>query len=130
MEWISLRPINMRRKSTYKQSSAALLVILLGMSVLVYHTAQTYVNVLYVSQVKAKEDSSTKKDKQSSEKQVYASPDVILSVSSIHLDQEFYQIKEIVFGAEEDSEDIPHVTEHYTSYFRTLFRQVISPNAP
>ena len=124
-----MRPVNMQRKKTYRQSTTFLLVILLGMVVLVYHTAQTYVSVKQVAEVNTTDGKANEKTPDS-QKQVSASPDVILSVSSIHLDQEFYQIKEIVFGVEEDSEDVPHTTENFTSYFRTLFRQVISPNAP
>lgn len=129
MDWISLRPINMRRKITYRQSSVFLLVVLLVTAVLVYHTAQTYVKAVQLTQIEKSSDKADT-DTSDSQKEVYASADVILSVSSIHLDQEFYQIKEIVFGDEEDSEHVPHITERLTSYFRTLFRQVISPNAP
>lgn len=124
-----MRPVNMRRESTYKQSSTLLVVILLGMAVLVYHTTQTYVNAVQLAHIE-KSTNEQNKDTPDSHKEVYTASDVILSVSSIHLDQEFYQIKEIVFGDEEDSEDVPYLTIHFTSYFRTLFRQVISPNAP
>ena len=118
----------MRKKSTYKQPTAFLLVILLGMSVLVYQTKQTYVQVVKIEQAKTANDSN--EESPDSHEVFIVSQDVILSISSIQLDQEFYQIKEILFGDDESVETEPNVVERSPSYFRTLFRQVISPNAP
>lgn len=118
----------MRTNSKYNHPTALLLIVLLGMTVLVYQTSQSYMHVSQV--VKTRNTEQSDQQEKGSEQQISLSQDVILSVSNIHLDQEFYQIKEILFGGEENEEEVPPTIERFTSYFRTLFRQVISPNAP
>ena len=75
---------------------------------------------------------SSNKNKPDSEKSVISiSNDAIVTVPNINIDHGLYQIKEIIF--EEDNylgmvlQDEPNLK---SSYKRTLFRQVISPNAP
>ena len=96
------------------------------MSVLVFQTGQNYVRV------SADVSSQTTDTTEGETPQLVftASQDVILSVSSIHLDQEFHQIKEIIFGNDEEIYTTPLVVKHISSFFKTLFQQVISPNAP
>ena len=119
----------MSKKSTYKHPSTILMLVLIGMSVLVYQTAHTFLqsNVEVHAEISADSDSA---ESQESQEIVAVSQDVFLSVSTIHLDQELHQIKEIVFGDDKKEKNTPIVTKYVASFFKTLFQQVISPNAP
>lgn len=119
----------MLKKITYKQSSVLLLLMLLSMSVLVYQTAHDYVQSNLVVQAKALADSSNSDNNDAPEIAI-ATQGVFLSVSTIQLDQELHQIKEILFGDDKKEENTPVFTKYVSSFFKTLFEQVISPNAP
>jgi len=116
----------MSKKRTHLNPVAFLMLILIGMSVLVYQTGQTYVQTATVAQATDNSDA----ENPATHHVFSASQDVILSVSNIHLDQEFHQIKEIIFGDEKDVYKTPVVAKRISSFFKTLFQQVISPNAP
>ena len=99
------------------------------MSVLVYQTAHTFLqsNVEVHASIAGDSDTS---ENQESQEIVSATQDVFLSVSPIHLDQELHQIKEIVFGDDTKEKRTHIITKYVSSFFKTLFQQVISPNAP
>jgi len=99
------------------------------MSVLVYQTAHTFLqsNVEVHAGVSADSDLP---ESQESQEIVAATQDVFLSVSTIHVDQELHQIKEIVFGDDKKEKHTHIITKYVSSFFKTLFQQVISPNAP
>lgn len=119
----------MSKKSTYKQSTTILMLVLIGMSVLVYQTAHTYVQSSINVQSKVMDDSGNSESHES-QKVIAATQDVFLSVSNIQLDQGLHQIKEIVFGDDKKEKHTHIVTKYVSSFFKTLFQQVISPNAP
>lgn len=119
----------MFNKNTHKHPTVILLLILLGMSVLVYQTAHTYVQSSLKVESTTNNDTTNSGDQESSDF-VSASQDVFLSVSTIQLDQELHQIKEIVFGDDKKEKHTHIVTKYVSSFFKTLFQQVISPNAP
>ena len=54
----------------------------------------------------------------------------INSVVGVHLTQELHQIMEIRFESKNDPEFENEVALFDSGHYRTLFRQVISPNAP
>ncbi len=117
----------MSKQNTYKHPSVLLLLVLLGMSVLVYQTSHDYMQSSLVVSAKVINDASNS-DHQS--EVAVASQDVFLSVSTIQVDQVYHQIKEIVFGDDKKEKHTHVVTKYVSSFFKTLFRQVISPNAP
>jgi len=118
----------MKKQNAHKHPAVLLLLIMLGMSVLVYQTAHSYVQTTIVANNKV--DDSSKTESQDSQEIAIASQDVFLSVSTIHIDQAFHQIKEIVFGDSKKEKHTHTVTKYVSSFFKTLFEQVISPNAP
>ena len=118
----------MDKKSIQKHPVAILMLILIGMSVLVYQTGQTYVQVASVAHTQTTDGAD--EETPATQYVFNISQDVILSVSNIHLDQELHQIKEIIFGDEKDDYSTPVVAKRISSFFKTLFQQVISPNAP
>ncbi|MCF6360917.1 MAG: hypothetical protein L3J29_09180 [Cyclobacteriaceae bacterium] len=118
----------MEKQKTRSHPVILLLVILLGMSVLVYQTAHSFVQDALVASGQV--DDSTKSDSQNSQEVIIASQDVFLSVSTIQVDQVYHQIKEIVFGDDKKEKDTHIITKYVSSFFKTLFQQVISPNAP
>lgn len=99
------------------------------MSVLVYQTAHSYVQSSLMVHTKVVEDSNTNEG-QESQKVINVTQDVFLSVSTIQIDQELHQIKEIIFGDDKKEKHIHIVTKYVSSFFKTLFQQIISPNAP
>ena len=119
----------MSYKKTHNHPIALLLLILVGMSVLVSQTAHTYVQNSIDIEVSDLDDSE-KNEGQEPVEMVTTSQDVFLSVSTIHIDQELHQIKEIVFGDDKKEKHTHIVTKYVSSFFKTLFQQVISPNAP
>ncbi len=119
----------MSKQNTYKHPSVLLLLVLLGMSVLVYQTAHDYMQSSLVVRAKVINDAPNANSEDQSEVAV-ASQDVFLSVSTIQVDQVYHQIKEIVFGDDKKEKETHVVTKYVSSFFKTLFQQVISPNAP
>ena len=119
----------MKKQNAQKHPAILLLLILLGMSVLVYQTAHSYVQSTIVTNVKVVENSS-KTESQESQKVAVATQDVFLSASTIHVDQVYHQIKEIVFGDDKKEKHTHTVAKYVSSFFKTLFERVISPNAP
>lgn len=99
------------------------------MSVLVYQTAHTYVQNNLTSYEEVIGDSGNSENQESQEV-ISTTQNVFLSVSTIHVDQELHQIKEIVFGDDKKEKHTHIVTKYVSSFFKTLFEQVISPNAP
>jgi flagellar basal body-associated protein FliL len=61
---------------------------------------------------------------------VAVSQAAINSVVGVHLTQALHQIMEIKFEFKNDPEPEDEVTLFEAGHLRTLFRQVISPNAP
>lgn len=118
----------MKKQNTQKHPFILVLLIFLGMSVLVYQTAHSYVQNTIVAHVKA--DGASKAESHDSQKVTVATQDVFLSASTIHVDQVYHQIKEIVFGDDKKEKHTHTVTKYVSSFFKTLFEQVISPNAP
>ena len=119
----------MSKKSTYKHPSTILMLALIGMSVLVYQTAHTFLQSSVEVHASITNDADSP-ESQESQEIVSATQDVFLSVSTIHVDQELHQIKEIVFGDDKKEKHTHIVTKYVSSFFKTLFQQVISPNAP
>ena len=99
------------------------------MSVLVYQTAHSYVQSTIKVQAKVMDDSGNS-DSQDSQEVIATTQNVFLSVSTIQLDQELHQIKEIVFGDDKKEKNTHVISKYVSSFFKTLFQQVISPNAP
>lgn len=99
------------------------------MSVLVYQTAHTYVQNNLAAYEQVIGDSGNTENQESQEV-VSTTQNVFLSVSTIHVDQELHQIKEIVFGDDKKEKHTHIITKYVSSFFKTLFEQVISPNAP
>ncbi|MCF6353273.1 MAG: hypothetical protein L3J06_09710 [Cyclobacteriaceae bacterium] len=120
----------MSKQNTYKHPSVLLLLVLLGMSVLVYQTSHDYMQSSLVVSAKAISDAPNAKSEDHQSKVTVASQDVFLSVSTIQVDQVYHQIKEIVFGDDKKEKHTHVVTKYVSSFLKTLFRQVISPNAP
>lgn len=78
------------------------------------------------------EESTTSEDDASEEVVITASEDLaITSASGLNLNQEFYQIREIFLDDVADPHVI-HLAQKLTEtdHFKTLFRKVISANAP
>lgn len=106
--------------------------ILLGIAVLGYQTGYGVVQkqIVEVQQSKKNAPKSHDTSKQHQHEEVIAQQDVFLSVSGIHIFLELYQVKEIVFTEVFQNDKIYLVPEALTPFLKTLFRQVISPNAP
>lgn len=86
-----------------------------------------------VVQVKANTEQSEDGDATESSQEVYVlqANVAINSFTPISLHQELYQIREIILDEVDDPQsalEVENLTE--SDHFRTLFRQVISPNAP
>jgi hypothetical protein len=119
----------MEKKSTYNHPSTILLLILLGMSVLVFQTSHSYMQSSIKVESKVLDDSGNSENQESQEV-ISGTQNVFLSVSTIHIDQELHQIKEIIFGDDNKEKHTHIITKYVSSFFKTLFEQVISPNAP
>jgi len=118
----------MKNKNTYKQPIFLLLLILLGMSVLVFQTGHDYVQSTISAN--AEVEGSSNSENNDTQEIAVATQDVFLSVSTIHVNQSYHQIKEIVFGDNKKQKHTHVVSKYVSSFFKTLFQQVISPNAP
>ncbi len=105
------------------------MLVLIGMSVLVYQTGHTFVKSSVEAHAKVIDEPNSSKTHDSQEITV-ATQDVFLSVSTIQVDQTYHQIKEIIFGNDKKEKQIHIITKYVSSFFKTLFQQVISPNAP
>ena len=103
----------------------SLIWVILGSAVLVQQVSATPVASNSI-------ESSTTDDSDEDEKEevVSVSQAAINSVVGVHLTQEMHQIMEIRFESKNDPETEDKVTLFETEHHRTLFRQVISPNAP
>lgn len=112
----------MSKKTTYKHSSTVLMIFLIGMSVLVYQTAHSYVQSSL--QVEAKVmDGSDNSESQSPQQTLSASQDVLLTVSSIQIDQGLHQIKEIVFSDDKKEKHVHIITKYVSSFFKHYFNR-------
>ncbi len=118
----------MKNKNTYKQPFFLLLLILLGMSVLVFQTGHEYVQSTISANVGI--EGSSNAENNDAQEIAVATQDVFLSVSTINVDQSYHQIKEIVFGDNKKQKHTHVISKYVSSFFKTLFQQVISPNAP
>ena len=112
----------------FRNHLAILTLMILGMTIMVNQVTQP------VAIVKsAVESSSEDSETSTSDEQTYVLQAnlVVSSITQVTPHQEFYQIREIVLNEVLDS-----YPEHHTPYiagtshFRTLFRKVISTNAP
>ena len=77
-------------------------------------------------------EQSATDDNNSADEEYSISPDVaITSASGLSLSQEFYKIREIILDEVADPH-VVHVAQKLTEtdHFKTLFRKVISANAP
>lgn len=92
----------------------------------------TQVSQPVIAQTQNVEDSTSAEENASDEVVISAGADfAVTSASGLHLNQEFYQIREIFLDDVADPHvvhDAQKLTE--TDHFRTLFRKVISTNAP
>ncbi|VAW27510.1 hypothetical protein MNBD_BACTEROID06-1662 [hydrothermal vent metagenome] len=119
----------MSKQNTYKHPSVLLLLVLLGMSVLVYQTAHDYMQSSIAVSAKVINDASNANSEDQS-KVAVVSQDVFLSVSTIQVDQVYHQIKEIIFGDDKKEKETHVVAKYVSSFFKTLFERVVPPNAP
>jgi len=111
-----------------KKNSKALyfLLVILGVAVLVAQVSQPVIAKDHLLEQAAGDQD------EDSETTFSISPDVaITSASGLHLSLEFYKIREILLDEVAD----PHVVHAAqklteTDHFKTLFRKVISANAP
>ncbi|UII22837.1 hypothetical protein [Fulvivirga ligni] len=58
------------------------------------------------------------------------SKDAVSSVAHMNITQALHFITEIYSGSSEDVVEIPENIPDFNTYFKTLFRLIISPNAP
>lgn len=103
----------------------SLIWVILGSAVLVQQ-----VSAAPVASSSIESSTSDDSDEQEEEEVVSVSQAAINSVVGVHLTQEMHQIMEIRFESKNDPETEDEVTLFETEHHRTLFRQVISPNAP
>jgi hypothetical protein len=113
----------------FKAHLAIVILMILGSAILANQVIQPFAIVNAKADVEqSKDDGPTgPKDKAF----VLQANIAINSFSQVTLHQERYQIREIILDEVVDSEHVYHprqITE--SDHFRTLFRQVISPNAP
>lgn len=103
--------------------------MILGLTIVVNQVSQPQSIVKTTVEDSQKDDSETS----TTDDQTYILQAnlAISSISQITPHQEFYQIREIVLNEVSDplpAHDTPYIAG--TSHFRTLFRKVISTNAP
>ncbi len=113
-----------------KTFSAVVIWMLLGSAILVNQVSQPMAKLQAQARVEQGEEDT---QATGSHEQVYVVQDnlAINSFSQINLHQELYQIREIILDEVADPQHFYLVTDiSGSSLFRTLFRQVISPNAP
>ena len=103
--------------------------ILLGLAIVISQVEQP----LYSDQFDVKTEHAEQSDDQSSDETrlVVATDLAINSISGLNLNQELHQIREIILDDVADPHII-HLAQNLTEsdHFRTLFRKVISANAP
>lgn len=112
-----------------KRHIAVIIWMLLISALLVTQVSQPLAQLSYSSDIEQTDDSD---EADSQESYSIISADLALnSISQLNLHQEFYQIREIVLDEVADPH-VVHVAQHLTEsdHFRTLFRNVISTNAP
>lgn len=100
--------------------------MILGIAVVVSQVSQPVIAKSYDVEQSADDDSNK------AETQVTISKDVaITSASGLNLNQEFYKIRDIILDEVADPH-VVHVAQKLTEtdHFKTLFRKVISANAP
>ena len=103
--------------------------ILLGVAIVISQVEQP----LYADQLDIKTEQSDQSDQESSDETrlVIAADLAINSISGLNLHQELYQIREIILDDVADPHIVHLAQNHIDSdHFRTLFRNVISANAP
>ena len=108
---------------------AVVIWMLLGSAIVVNQVSQPLVNL----QTRAKVEQSENTKASGSPEQTLVVQDnlAINSFSQITLHLERYQIREIILDEVADPQHFYRVVDFTgSSLFRTLFRQVISPNAP
>ena len=113
----------------FKTHLAIIILMILGSSVLMNQISQPLTIIQSKADVEQSEDGKSTE----SDDAVYVLQAnlAINSFSQITLHQELYQIREIILDEVADPQpvhDIQRVTE--TDHFKTLFRKVISTNAP
>jgi hypothetical protein len=115
--------------TTIKKHIAALTLIMLVSALLVTQVSQPIAQLTY-SQGVEQSDGADNADSDSNK--LVISADLALNSSTqLNLHQEFYQIREIVLDEVADPHVIYVANELTESdHFRTLFRNVISTNAP
>jgi len=87
---------------------------------------------LTISESSSNIEQNEKDNSQDSDEQIYVLQNLAInSFSTITIHQEFYQIREIILDEVADPQPVQVLDGlREDNYFRTLFRQVISPNAP
>lgn len=128
MNYINLPPGKKPAMHTGKFLSA-LIILLIGMAVLTTQVAQPLWAATTVQQEDNRPDKEHNKDTRADAPELY-NP-VINSAPQINLHLERYQIREIVLNEVADPHPVTspvRLTE--SKHFRTLFRKVISTNAP
>jgi len=103
--------------------------MILAVSVMANQVSQPFVQNQAVDIKEQEKESSSSEDDEKS----YQLPGnlAINALSTINLQQEFYQIREIILNEVSDPQEA-HIVSGLRegSNFKTLFRPVISPNAP
>lgn len=85
-----------------------------------------------LKQVQQEEQKGQDKNTDAGDSHIIIATDLTVhTLSEVHIDQELYQIREIVLDDVADPH-VVHVAQKLTEsgHFRTLFRKVISVNAP
>ena len=112
-----------------KTHLAIIVLMILGTAILLNQVSQPLVVVQAKASTEQSEDGDSTEPGQ--ETYVLQANVAINSFTPISLHQELYQIREIILDEVNDQQstlEIENLTE--SDHFRTLFRQVISPNAP
>lgn len=119
-------PGSMKRVQLILKSSAfiATLVVILSVS---FVTQQVYAFENQKLVLEQKDDSSSDSE---TIPHFEASKAAINSVVHVELAQGYHQIMEIRFESKDDPVPTNEITKFDSGHYRTLFRQVISPNAP
>lgn len=117
----SMKRINLIIKS---RTCIATLVVILSVSFL---TQQVYA---YEAENIAVEQTDDSTGESETLPHIEASKAAINSVVSVQLVQGYHQIKEIRFESKDDPVPTNEVALFESGHYRTLFRRVISPNAP
>ncbi len=117
-------------KSLLKYKIVTLLAGVATAAVIVFSQLFYFQAATYCQEKAETEQHDQKKNKDANESYISIPSSTISSTSHIEINQDLSFVLEILFEREPEEETITNVSFPASRFFQTLFRFIISPNAP